>query len=91
MNTVRILGAAIWSLLVCVPVLATETIETLPTGGRNIYRLASAEMDGQPGSFEIVGSTYDNRISAFDAAGRHLWDAAVGSFVFDLSASDLVG
>ena len=40
---------------------------------------------------EIVGSTYDNRVCAFAASGRHLWDAPVGGFVFDLAAGDLDG
>jgi hypothetical protein len=91
MYRVYIPGTAVWAVLFCLPALAAATIETLPTDGRNIYRLASAELDGQAHTPEIVGSTYDNRISAFDAAGRHVWDAAVGGFVFDLTAGDLDG
>jgi hypothetical protein len=46
-------------------------IESLPTGGRNVYRLASAELDGRSDAREIVGSTYDDRVCAFDAGGTH--------------------
>ena len=67
------------------------SIEILPTGERNVYRLASAELDGRTNTREIVGSTYDNRVCAFAASGRHLWDTPVGGFVFDLAASDLDG
>ncbi|MBK8092630.1 MAG: hypothetical protein IPK32_11785 [Verrucomicrobiaceae bacterium] len=66
-------------------------VETIPTHGRNIYRLAVAELDGNPAAKEIVGSTYDNRVCAFAADGMHRWDAAVGGFVFDLAAGDLDG
>lgn len=56
-------------------------VEIIPTGGRNIYRLTTA-----PGL--IVGSTYDNRVCAFTAAGKHLWDAPTGGFVFDLAVRE---
>jgi len=59
-------------------------VEIIPTGGRNIYRLAVAQ--GM-----IVGSTYDDRVCAFTVAGKHLWDAATGGFVFDLAVGDLDG
>lgn len=70
---------------------SVANVETIPTHGRNIYRLAVAELDGNPAAKEIVGSTYDNRVCAFAAAGAHLWDALVGGFVFDLAAGDLDG
>ncbi|MEW6354809.1 MAG: hypothetical protein AB1696_00670 [Planctomycetota bacterium] len=66
-------------------------VEIIPTGGRNIYRLAVAELDGNPTAGDIVGATYDNRLCAFDANGKHRWDAAAGGFVFDLAAGDLDG
>ncbi len=66
-------------------------VETIPTHGRNIYRLAAVELDGQAAAKEIVGSTYDGRVCAFARDGRHLWDAPVGGFVFDLAAGDLDG
>lgn len=70
---------------------ATVPVEILPTGGRNIYRLAPAELDGSAAAREFLGSTYDNRVCAFDAQGKHLWDAGVGGFVFDVAAGDLDG
>ena len=72
-------------------VAADQPLSSFPTGGRNIYRLTSAELDGRPDSREIVGSTYDGRVCAFDAGGEHLWDVPVGGFVFDLAAGDLDG
>ncbi len=69
----------------------SASVEILSTDGRNIYRLASAELNGRDDTREIVGSTYDNRVCAFATDGRHLWDVAVGGFVFDLAASDLDG
>jgi len=66
-------------------------VETVPTQGRNIYRLAVAELGGRPVAREIVGSTYDNRVCAFGPDGAHLWDAPVGGFVFDLATGDLNG
>lgn len=53
------------------PIAAAPLIESLPTGGRNVYRLASAELDGRSDAREIVGSTYDDRVCAFDAGGTH--------------------
>ncbi len=73
------------------PIAAAPLVEPLPTNGRNIYRLASAELNGQTDAREIVGSTYDDRVCAFDSGGTHLWDATVGGFVFDLAAGDLDG
>ncbi|MEN9402792.1 MAG: hypothetical protein RL091_1495 [Verrucomicrobiota bacterium] len=75
--------------LSAVPVRAG--VEIIPTPGRNIYRLAIAELDGQAAAKEIVGSTYDNRVCAFSADGTHRWDAPVDGFVFDLAAGDLDG
>ncbi len=70
---------------------AQAGVEIIPTHGRNLYRLAVAELDGQPAAKEIAGSTFDNRVCAFARDGRHLWDAPVGGFVFDLAAGDLDG
>lgn len=72
-------------------IFALAGVEIIPTHGRNIYRLAIAELDGQPDAKEIVGSTYDNRVCAFAIDGKHLWDAPTGGFVFDLAAGDLDG
>ena len=69
--------AALWTSV------AGAAVEILPTGGRNIYRLVSAELDGRSDAREIVGSTYDNRVCAFDARGIRLWDAPTGGFVAD--------
>ncbi|MEN9402525.1 MAG: hypothetical protein RL091_1228 [Verrucomicrobiota bacterium] len=71
--------------------VAHAGVEIIPTHGRNIYRLAVAELDGQAAAKEIVGSPYDNRVCAFAIDGKHLWDAPVGGFVFDLAAGDLDG
>jgi len=59
-------------------------VEIIPTGGRNIYRLAVTPA-------LIVGSTYDNRVCAFTVAGKHLWDAPTGGFVFDLTTDGREG
>jgi len=66
-------------------------IEILTTGGRNIYRLAVAELNARSAGAEIVGSAYDDRVCAFDAGGKHLWDAPTGGFIFDIAAGDLDG
>jgi len=53
----------------------TETraaVEIIPTGGRNIYRLAVARAGLE---HRIIGSTWDDRLCAFDTGGKHLWDA----------------
>ncbi len=63
---------------------AFADVEIIPTGGRNIYRLAT-----QPGL--IVGSTYDNRVCAFTVTGKHLWDVPTGGFVFDLAVDSREG
>lgn len=68
-----------------------EGVEIIPTSGRNIYRLALAELDGQSAVKEIVGSTYDNRVCALTLEGKHLWDVSIGGFVFDLAVGDLDG
>lgn len=64
--------------------VALAGVETIPTGGRNIYRLATA-----PGL--IVGSTYDSHVCAFSTAGKHLWDTPTGGFVFDLAVDGRQG
>lgn len=79
----RAVGEGFLALLVLSPV-ALSDVEILPTDGRNIYRLAVAQG-------LVVGSTYDNRVCAFTTAGKHLWDAQTGGFVFDLAADDRVG
>jgi|CXWL01.1.fsa_nt_gi hypothetical protein len=77
--------------LLVAAITARAGVEIFPTHGRNLYRLAVAELDGQATAKEIAGSTYDNRVCAFTADGAHLWDAPVGGFVFDLAAGDLDG
>jgi hypothetical protein len=70
---------------------AESPVSHFSTGGRNIYRLASAELDGTSDAREILGSTYDDKVCAFGARGEHFWDVVVGGFVFDLVAGDLDG
>lgn len=72
-------------------IAASARVEVIPTHGRNIYRLTIAHTNAGSNSDLIVGSTYDNRICAFSIDGRHLWDAPVGGFVFDLASGDLDG
>jgi hypothetical protein len=80
-NTMIMSRAGIVAAWMVVASATFAGVETIPTGGRNIYRLVTA-----PGL--IVGSTYDNRVCAFTGAGKHLWDAPTGGFVFDLAARD---
>ncbi len=63
-------------------------VETMPTDGRTVYRLGSARIGA---ARLIVGSTYDNRLCAWDEAGKHRWDAALGGFVYDIATADLDG
>ncbi len=77
------------SISFIVPILGAqeppiEAVTTIPTNGRNIYRLAASPD-------LIVGTSYDDRVCAFSAKGKHLWDATTGGFVFDLAISDLDG
>jgi hypothetical protein len=66
-------------------------VEIIPTTGRNIHRLAVAELDGNRAAKEIVGSTYDDYVCALAIDGKHLWDAPTGGFAFDLAIGDLDG
>ncbi|MCU0876138.1 MAG: PQQ-binding-like beta-propeller repeat protein [Pirellulaceae bacterium] len=75
----------------CTAVAAEQPVSSFSTDGRNVYRLATAELDRRSDARETVGSTYDGRVCAFDAGGKHLWDASVGGFVFDLASGDLDG
>ena len=72
-------------------VSSSANVRTMPTEGRNIYRLAVAQERGEAADVLIVGSTYDNRVCVFAQDGTHRWDAAVGGFVFDLATGDLDG
>ena len=72
--------------ILCANAPAFAGVEILPTNGRNVYRLAVGRLGGE---HQIIGSTYDNRVCAFDANGKPQWDAPVGGFVFDLAAGDL--
>lgn len=74
-----------------VPVSARAAVEVISTHGRNLYRLALAELDGRAAAKEVVGSTQDNRVCAFTLDGEHLWDAPAGAFVFDVATGDLDG
>ena len=56
------------------PIAIAPLVEPLPTNGRNIYRLASAELNGRPAAREIVGSTYDDRVCAFPAGVFRMLD-----------------
>lgn len=80
------LGLVAGLALLVAPRAALAGLETIPTGARNVYRLAVAD-----GGRRIAGSTYDDRLCAFSAEGTHLWDASTGGFVFDLAAGDLDG
>ena len=82
---------ALLAALACWPAAAVAQVEVIPTQGRNIWRLAVARFSASQQAPDIIGSTFDNRVCAFDSRGKHLWDAAVGSFVFDLAAADLNG
>ena len=46
---------------------ALAGVEILPTSGRNVYRLAVGRLGGE---HQIIGSTYDNRVCAFDTSGK---------------------
>lgn len=70
---------------------SSADVKQISTEGRNIYRLAIAKADREGNAYRIVGSTYDDRVSAFDADGKHLWDHQVGGFIFDLACGDLDG
>lgn len=63
----------------------------MPTDGRNVYRLTAAELDGDTGAKEIIGSTYDNRVCAFTNSGKFVWEVRLSGFVFDLAAGDVDG
>ncbi len=84
------LATLTWLVSRAIVLIAAESpVSQFSTGDHNIYRLASAELDGRPDAREVVGSTYDDRVCVFDADGEHLWDVSVGGFVFDLTAGDL--
>ena len=72
-------------------VSSSADVRIMPTKGCNIYRLAVAKRGEEADAYRIIGATYDNRVCAFDADGTHLWDEAVGGFVFDLACGDLNG
>jgi hypothetical protein len=82
------IGLLAWHLGLCT---VQARLEIIPTDGRNVYRMTSARTDGANGRWLIAGSTYDNCVCAFTADGKHLWDAGVGGFVFDLAADDVDG
>ena len=65
-------------------------VDVIATPGRNLYRIATAELDGRSTAREIVGATYAGRVGAFLADGQPLWDSPAASFVFDLAAGDLL-
>jgi hypothetical protein len=71
-----------------VTTVASAAVEVIPTGGRNIYRLAIARAGSER---LIIGTTWDNRLSAFEATGQHRWDAPLGGFGFDVCCADLDG
>ncbi|MEI7533234.1 MAG: hypothetical protein WCK57_02615 [Verrucomicrobiae bacterium] len=77
--------------IVGLSVPAFATVETLPTQGHNVYRLAVAHTGKEVTDTLIVGSTYDNRVCGFETSGKSRWDAPVGGFVFDLTTGDLDG
>ncbi len=63
----------------------------LPTGGRNVWILASGRRDASPQGRQIIGAAYDGRVSAFDLEGALRWDFRSGAFIFDLATGDLDG
>jgi outer membrane protein assembly factor BamB len=87
-TVIRLLLASLGALYLCAVGAAFAGVETIPTNGRNVYRLAVAHVGGE---LQAIGSTYDNRVCAFSVEGKHLWDAPVGGFVFDLTVADLDG
>lgn len=69
----------------------TSPVQVIPTGRRNIWRVAAAELDGAREDSEIVGAGYDGRVTAWTGEGKLLRDTARGAFVFDLAARDIDG
>ncbi len=67
---------------------APAAVETIPTGGRNVYRLALARAGEER---LIIATTWDNRLCAFEVGGQHRWDAPLGGFAFDVCCADLDG
>jgi lambda-carrageenase len=76
-------------LLISTPLQAG--VEVIPTFGRSVWRLATAELDGNPETTEFIGGCYDGRISAFQSNGAVLWDATTGGFVFCVASGDMDG
>ncbi len=79
------LSAALFAL---VALQAHAAVEVISTAGRNVYRLALAQVGAER---LIVATTWDNRLCAFEVGGRHRWDAPLGGFAFDLCCADLDG
>ena len=89
--TLRSRGITLAALSTALAILNTNApafagVETLPTSGRNVYRLAVGKLGDE---HQVIGSTYDNRVCAFDPNGKLRWDAPLSGFVFDLAAGDL--
>ncbi|MFZ5831064.1 MAG: hypothetical protein ACOY3P_13315, partial [Planctomycetota bacterium] len=77
-------------LVLCIAA-AAEThaqVTVIPTEGRNVYRLAIARAAAE---HRIIGSTWDNRLCAYDLRGTHCWDVPLGGFAFDICCADLDG
>lgn len=75
---------ALAALGAAAPTHGLAGVQVISTAGRNIYRLVSA-----PGL--LAGATYDDRVCAFSADGKPVWEAVAGGFVFDLAGGDLDG
>jgi hypothetical protein len=80
--------------LTCLASVGRAGVTTLPTDGRNIYRLATGNLSGNRGDQQIIGAAYDCRVCAFSWAGetlRPVWDGVTGGFAFSVAAGDLDG
>ncbi|HEX4084962.1 MAG TPA: hypothetical protein VHY22_08635, partial [Chthoniobacteraceae bacterium] len=78
-----------FSLLALSSIACGNGVTALSTHGRNIYRLALAHLRPDAGAVQIVGTTYEGRLCAFqlqDGRLRSLWDAPLDSFAFAVTA-----
>lgn len=83
-----LLLASLAALAAVASAAPAPTLQIIPTGGRQIYRLAIARTGD---ARLLVGTTWDNRLSVFTSSGEHRWDAPLGGFGFDVCCADLDG
>ncbi len=86
MKTIYFIGA-----LLLHTSLLRAGVETIPTDGRTVYRLAAARSTAEGKQSLIVGSTTDDRVCVWDERGQRRWEATLPGFVFDLCCADLDG